>query len=89
MAMYNSPMEYDHRDAYTGKLAERDLEIRSFDGQTLTLRYNPAADNQVQDGERIDESDLVQYARKCLDELPDATHMFPGLDRIAVDFGAL
>jgi hypothetical protein len=82
-------MENDHRDAYTAKLAERGLEIHSFDGQTLTLRYNPAADEQVQDEERIDENDLVHYARKSLDELPEAGRMFPGLNKIVVDFGAL
>jgi len=86
---YNSPMEYDDRDTYTGKLAERGLQIHSFDGHTLRLSYNPAADNQVQDGARIDENELVQYARKSLDELPEAGNMFPGLDEIVVDFSSL
>lgn len=65
------------------------LEIHSFDGQALTLRYNPAADKQVQDEERNDENDLVQYARKSLDELPEAERVFAGLDKIVVDFGAI
>jgi hypothetical protein len=46
------------------------VPIKLQRGQALTLRYNPAANNQVQDGERIDENDLVQYARNSLDELP-------------------
>lgn len=82
-------MEYDDRDAYTAKLAERGLEIHSFDGSTLRLNYNPAADNQIQDGERIDENELVQYARSSLTALPEAGNMFPGLDKIMVDFGAI
>ena len=86
---YNGPMEYDDRDSYTGKLAERGLEIHSFDGSTLRLNYNPAADEQVQDGGRIDENELVQYARCSLTELPEAGSMFPGLNKIVVDFGAI
>jgi hypothetical protein len=82
-------MEYDDRDAYTAKLAERGLQIRSFDGSTLRLDYNSAADTQVQAGERIDENDLVQYARSSLRELPEAGNMFPGLDDIVVDFNAI
>jgi hypothetical protein len=34
---YNDPMEYDDRDAYTGKLAERGLEIHSFDGRNVAI----------------------------------------------------
>jgi hypothetical protein len=86
---YNDPMEYDDRDAYTGKQAQRGLQIHSFDGHTLRLSYNPAADNQVQDGEHIDENELVQYARCSLTELPEAGRMFPGLNKIVVDFGAI
>jgi hypothetical protein len=86
---YSGPMEYDDRDAYTGKLAERGLEIHSFDGSTLRLNYNPAADAQVQDGERIDENELVHYAKSSLNELPEAGRMFPGLNKIVVDFGAI
>jgi hypothetical protein len=86
---YNGPMEYDDRDAYTGKLAERGLEIHSFDGSSLRLNYNPAADSRIQDGKGADESELVQYARKSLEELPEAGNMFPGLDEIVVDFGSL
>ncbi|MFY9739580.1 MAG: hypothetical protein WAK11_11095 [Candidatus Cybelea sp.] len=82
-------MEYDDRDVYTAKLAERGLEIHSFDGSMLKLNYNPAADEQVQDGERIDENELVQYARSSLDALPEAGRMFPGLKEIVVDFGAI
>lgn len=86
---YSGPMEYDDRDAYTAKLAARGLEIHSFDGSTLKLNYNPAADEQVQDGERIDENELVQYARSSLTELPGAGNMFPGLNEIVVDFAAI
>jgi hypothetical protein len=86
---YKVIVERDDRDAYTAKLAERGLEIHSFDGSTLKLNYNPAADEQVQDGERIDENELVQYARSSLTELPGAGNMFPGLDKIVVDFGAI
>jgi hypothetical protein len=82
-------MEYDDRDAFTAKLAERGLEIHSYDGSTLKLNYNPAADNQVQDGERIDENELVRYARNSLSDLPEAGNMFPGLDKIVVDFAAI
>jgi hypothetical protein len=82
-------MENDERNAYAAKLAEHGLEIHAFDGQTLTLRYNPAADSLIDLGQRADENALVQYARQSLSRLPDAAHMFPGLDRIFVDFGAL
>ena len=86
---YSGPMEYDDRDTYTGKLAERGLEIHSFDGNTLRLNYNPAADSRIEDGHGSDGNELVQYARKSLDELPEAGNMFPGLDEIVVDFGSL
>jgi hypothetical protein len=86
---YNGPMEYDDRDAYTGKLAERGLEIHSFDGNTLRLNYNPAADSRIEDGQGSDGNELAQYARKSLDELPEAGNMFPGLDEIVVDFSSL
>jgi hypothetical protein len=82
-------MEYDDRDIYTGKLAERGLEIHSFDGNTLRLKYNPAADSRIQDGHGSDESELVQYARQSQDELPEAGSMFPGLEEIVVEFGSL
>jgi len=39
---------------------------------------------QVQDGKRINENDLVRFARKSLDDLPEAERMFPGLDKIVV-----
>jgi hypothetical protein len=86
---YNGPMEYDDRDVYAGKLAERGLEIHSFDGNTLRLNYNPAADGRIQDGQGADGSELVQYAQKSLDDLPEAANMFPGLNEIVVDFGSL
>lgn len=86
---YNVAMENDDRYGYLGKLAERVLEIHSFDGRTLTVRYNPAADNQVQNGVRIDENDLVQYTESSLTNLLQAGNMFPGLDKIVVEFGSL
>jgi hypothetical protein len=82
-----SVVEDNDRNVYTAKLAEHGLEIHSFDGQTLMLRYNPAADSLIEQG--ADENELVQYARKSITGLPEAAHMFPGLDRIVVDFGAL
>ncbi|MGA8660667.1 MAG: hypothetical protein WB644_00010 [Candidatus Cybelea sp.] len=86
---YNVPMDNDDRYACMGELAKRVLEIHSFDGRTLTVRYNPAADNQVQDGVRIDENALVQYTESSLTNLLEAGSMFPGLDKIVVDFDSL
>ncbi len=86
---YNGPMEYDDRDVYAGKLAERGLEIHSFDGNRLRLNYNPAADSRIADGQGADANELVQYAQKSLDDLPEAGNMFPGLNEIVVDFGSL
>jgi hypothetical protein len=82
-------MKDNDRDVYTARLAEHGLEIHSFDGQTLTLRYNPAADKLVELGQGADENELVQYARNSITDLPEAAHMFPGLDWIVVDFGPL
>jgi hypothetical protein len=82
-------MEHNDRDAYTARLAERGLEIHSFDGRTLTLRYNPGADSLIDLGQGADESELVEYARNSMADLPQATLMFPGLDRIVVNFAAL
>jgi hypothetical protein len=82
-------MADDDRNLYTAKLAEHGLEIHSFDGQTLILRYNPAADSLIDLGQGADENELVRYARKSIADLPDAANMFPGLDRIAIDFEAL
>jgi hypothetical protein len=86
---YNVPMDNDDRYACMGELAKRVLEIHSFDGRTLTVRYSVAADNQVQDGVRIDENDLVQYTESSLTNLLEAGNMFPGLDKIVVDFASL
>ena len=63
--------------------------MEDFDGQTLTLRCNLAADSLIELGKGTDENELVQYARKSIIDLPEAAQMFPGLDRIVVDFGAL
>ena len=82
-------MKKDDRDACMGKLAERVLEIHAFDGRTLTVRYNSTTDNRIQDGERIDESDLVQYTDNSLTNLLEAGNMFPGLNKIVVEFGSL
>lgn len=70
-------MENDERNAYTAKLAEHGLEINSFDGQTLTLRYNPAADSLIELGQGADESELAQYARKSITDLPGGRARFP------------
>ncbi len=82
-------METDDRTAFTERLAERGLAIHTFDGTTLTLAYNSAADSLIDGEPAPDERDLVEYARSALSDLPEASNMFPGLDRIVVDFGAL
>jgi len=56
---------------------------------TLRLNYNPAADGRIADGQGADGNELVQYAQKSLDNLPEAGNMFPGLNEIVVDFGSL
>jgi DNA repair exonuclease SbcCD nuclease subunit len=82
-------MNIDGRDTYMGKLAERVLEIHSFDGRTLTLRYNQVANSHVHDRDRLNENDLVQYAESSMTNLLAAGDQFPGLDKIVVDFGSL
>jgi hypothetical protein len=82
-------MEQDDRTEFTEKLAERGLEIHSFDGHALRLRYNSAADHLMGDGPGADEEELAGYAKESLAGLPEAAHMFPGLDRIVVEFGAI
>jgi hypothetical protein len=85
----NNPAQVDERAAYTAKLAERGLAIHSFDGQTLILNYNPAADGSTERGCGLGEEQLAAYARGWIERLPGAAEMFPGLDRVVVDFAAL
>lgn len=82
-------MERDDRTVFTERLAERGLEIHSFDGHALRLRYNSAADQLMGDGPGADENELAGYAKESLAGLPAAAHMFPGLERIVVEFGAI
>jgi hypothetical protein len=77
-------MRPDDRIAYTIILAERGLEIESFDGYVLRLSYEPAVDAEAKAGKAVRISDLTQYATKMLSQLPDARLMFPGLDHIQV-----
>lgn len=82
-------MELDGRTSFVTGLAERGLVMNSFDGRTLKLGYNAAADHQVEQGKAITGEDLAAYARRVLADQPEATRMFPGLERIEVDFGQL
>jgi hypothetical protein len=77
-------MRLDDRTAYTIILAERGLEIESFDGYVLKLSYEPAEDAEAEAGRAVRISDLAQYAARMLSQLPDACLMFPGLDHIQV-----
>jgi hypothetical protein len=82
-------MEGDERTAYVTRLGERGLAIHSFDGHVLKLTYNPAADHQIELGKAADQDELGQYARRVIADLPDAVQMFPGMERIEVEFGAI
>lgn len=79
----------DGRTSYVTRLAERGLAIHSFDGHVLTLTYNSAADHQIEHGKAVAGDELAQYARSILGELPEATAMFPGLERIEIQFGEI
>jgi hypothetical protein len=77
-------MQHDDRTAYTRILAERGLEIQSFDGSVLRLSYDRETDVDAKAGKAVRISDLPRYAANMLNQLPDARPMFPGLDRIEV-----
>jgi hypothetical protein len=82
-------MDLDDRTAYVEKLAERGLEIHTFDGHTLRLRYNSAADTLLEPGRAADGSEFGQFAKRSLDELPQAALLFPGLVQIVVETGSI
>lgn len=78
-------MEPDGRTSFVTALAERGLSLGSFDGHTLKLVYNAAADHQIEQG-KVSGDDLTQYAQRILATTPDANRMFPGLERIEINF---
>jgi hypothetical protein len=81
-------MRLDDRTAYALIiLAERGLKIHSFDGYTLRLSYNAAADTEAEAGRTVCISELAKYAANMLNQMPDAIRMFPGLDHIKVSAG--
>jgi hypothetical protein len=82
-------MQGDERATFTAHLAERGLEIQSYDGHALTLTYNPAADHLIEKGSSGDAKQLADYAQSLLHGLPNAAEMFPGLQEVVVDLGAL
>ncbi|MFZ0362953.1 MAG: hypothetical protein WAL67_01960 [Candidatus Cybelea sp.] len=82
-------MEQDVRTQLTARLADRGLEIKTYDGTTLTLDYNPGSDAAAEEGRPVDENELSRYAREAIRALPVSETMFPGLHEIVVDFGAI
>jgi hypothetical protein len=82
-------VEQDVRTQLTARFAERGLEIRTYDGSTLTLDYNPGSDVGAEEGAPVDENDLSRYARDAIRALPGSEMMFPGLRQIVVDFAAI
>lgn len=82
-------MQGDERATFTAHLAERGLEIQSYDGHTLALTYNPAADHLIEKGYAADAKHLAGHAQSLLQNLPHAAEMFPGLQEVFVDLGAL
>lgn len=82
-------MEADGRTSFVTRLTERGLALHSFDGRLLKLTYNPAADLQIEQGKTIGRDELAEYARRILVELPEAAKMFPGLERIEIEFGEI
>lgn len=77
-------MELNGRTSFVTALAQRGLTLSSFDGHTLELGYNAAADHQIEEGKTVSGEELAQYAQRLLATLPDAERMFPGLERIQV-----
>jgi hypothetical protein len=82
------PVEQDVRTQLTARLADRGLEIKTYDGTTLTLD-NPGSDAAAEEGQPVDENELSRYAREAIRALPVSETMFPGLQEIVVDFGAI
>jgi hypothetical protein len=63
-------MHDDERATFTAHLAERGLEIQSYDGHTLALNYNSAADRLIDKGYTADRKQLAGYAQSLLQSLP-------------------
>jgi hypothetical protein len=82
-------MNADGQTALATGLAERGLQLQSFDGNTLKLAYDSAGDHQIEEGKPVNEDELSEYARRLLATIPDTATMFPGLERIEVDFASL
>lgn len=77
-------MRHDDRTACTIVLAERGLEIESFDGCVLLLSYVGTADVDAEAGKAARIPELARFAANLLNQLPDACLMFPGLNHIEV-----
>ena len=75
------------RAAYTAKLAERGLVVRSFDGHTLTVTYNPEQDPVIQEGHGVELGQLLSYAVLAMNDLPGDpyTELFPGIRSVSID----
>lgn len=77
------------RSGYAMRLAERGLAVQTFDGHTLKMSYSPEADSQLQQGQPVSGDELTAYARSVLADIPETSQMFPGLERIEIDFGQI
>ena len=55
----------------------------------MTLDYNPGSDAAAEEGQPVDENELSRYAREALRALAASETIFPGLQEIVVDFGAI
>ncbi|MGA9272060.1 MAG: hypothetical protein WBE30_00570 [Candidatus Cybelea sp.] len=82
-------MKQDVRTQLTARLAARGLEVKTYDGTTLTVDYNPGSDAGAEEGQPVDERELSRYAREAIRALPAGETLFPGLQEIVVDFAAI
>ena len=56
----------DEQVSFVTRLTERGLTVHSFDGHTLRLTYNAAADHEIEEGRAISGDELTQYAQRVL-----------------------
>ena len=78
-------METEVRIKFLARLAERGLSLKSYDGATLIVHYDPEADADVNKGLEVQAETLSRYVQETIAGMPGSEMMFPGLRAVEVE----
>ena len=78
-------MQTEVRTRFMARLAERGLSLKTFDGETLVVHYDPESDADVNKGLDVDAQALSRYVQETIAHSPGSETMFPGLRAVEVE----